>query len=73
MTRGFRGLAKYYDVMCIGAPICLTTFIILTLTTMTIFSKEIKPRTLDNPDGTKEILKAFIKVGQFLKRDNTSR
>lgn len=40
-----------------------TTFIILTLTTMTIFSKETKARTLDNPDGTKEILKAFIKVG----------
>jgi len=33
------------------------------MTTFDIFSKEVKPRTLDNPDRTKEILKAFIKVG----------
>ncbi|KIM49429.1 hypothetical protein M413DRAFT_438609, partial [Hebeloma cylindrosporum] len=26
-----------------------------------VFSKEVKPRTLDNPDRTKEILRAFIK------------
>jgi len=33
------------------------------MTTFDIFSKEVKPRTLDNPDRTKEILNAFIKVG----------
>jgi hypothetical protein len=33
------------------------------MTTLNIFSKEVKPRTLDNPDRTKGILKAFIKVG----------
>jgi len=61
LTRGFRNIEDAMTSYIVGPfPTHIT---LTTMTTFDLFSKEVKPRTLDNPDRTKEILKAFIKVG----------